>query len=75
MTDPQPIATAPKNGKPILTDEGIVRWASATDGEIDGLNESVWVACYLHGGPRTDFNNMLEVTNPTKWAPLPAWMQ
>lgn len=64
MPEPQPIETAPRDGTPILTDEGIAlcygsRWHACTTGGNGFINP--------FGG-----HYFLE---PKLWQPLPDWMR
>lgn len=66
---PQPIETAPRDGTPILTDRGILRWAHY---------RRDWEFCTPTSDELCQDNGSyvpLAGFRPTLWEPLPDWMQ
>ena len=67
---PQPIATAPTDGTPVLTDSGVCQHGSYLG---DGKKSS-WLACEPAGDLlETDGDHIF--VSPTLWTPLPDWMK
>jgi len=67
----KPIATAPKDGTVILTDDGIVCYKKAIGYKWQTLFEG-WVNCETCGHPITvGYDNDYKLAEPTMWAPLP----
>ena len=58
----QPIKTAPKDGTPILTDDGIVSFCPDYNG---------WYLCYMHGHLINDSEDGPLEANPIWWMMLP----
>lgn len=65
---PQNIDTAPKDGTAILTDVGVVCWATFL------CRTSGWFLCYPWGGMPAGADDGEFRENPTLWVPLPDWM-
>ena len=68
MNDPQPIATARKNGKAILTNCGIACFTTYHG------RKPQWVACDTGGEPFKCADEGYWPCIPTLWVPLPDWM-
>ncbi len=72
-TTPKPINTAPRDGRSILSDCGIVRlmnqeqWGSP-------VPHGNWVLCYPDGNIISDSDNGPEICTPKLWVPLPKWI-
>ncbi len=72
MLDIQPIETAPKDGTPILSNEGYVLWE-----RIYFLNQPTgkgkWIACFPDGGVFQCADNGPCECKPTHWTPTKIW--
>lgn len=76
LIQPEPIATAPRDGQPILSDSGIIQWLDREScithwGHAD---DGKWVHCYPGGTIVEDSDYGIQTASPTLWAPLPEWM-
>jgi len=78
MDNPQPIATAPRDGTVIITDYGIACFM--TPAECHGYwghqyPDGRWVLCSTGGAWEEDSDYGVRVVPPSRWVPLPEWMK
>jgi len=74
MNDPQPIATAPKDGTVILTDCGCAMFIDqAYWGPRSGKGK--WAECSPWGDPDHCADDGTIYCSPKLWVPLPEWMK
>jgi len=74
--DPQPIATAPRDGTVILSDCGCVRWVPPNyDDRKKGKLDGKWRDCSPWGSDYECADYGYSYSEPKLWVPLPEWMK